>query len=232
MRKLLIILLFTSLSLWGYSSDEVTVAKEQLQRAKSLINSILPATDRIETSRLTFLKKNIIATETAVEQNGLAHAATMRSYQHLIVAFRYSSSFFKQIETGYSVNALKELVDIYELIVKARGFDDTPYTQITANVFTEMHQLVLQLKSLSTLPDSLKPKLDALIPKLGNVIAVAKEGDRPKTFSASIPVSKEITALYADFGTIQHANSAFDIVLDIQGLNEFYSEFAQIEGDR
>jgi len=233
MRKHLIFLLplFLVSSVF-YAEDEVSIARAQLNRAVELIEGVIPGTERLETARLSFLKRNFLAVRTSLQQNGLAHAATMRSYQQLIVAFRYSNSFLKQLESEYTIGALKELYDINELIAKARGFDDTPYTQITANVFSEMHQLFLQLETLASLSPDLKNPIHALIPKMGNVIAIAKQGDRPKTFAAAVPLSKEITALYAAFGKIQHANPAFDAVLDIQGLNEFYAEFAQIEGDK
>ncbi|MFM8315859.1 MAG: hypothetical protein ACKOA8_16380, partial [Deltaproteobacteria bacterium] len=218
------------LSSIAHSFDEVSLAIEQLDRAVYLIEGIQRPAEQLDKARLGFIKRNALMVKSSVQEKGLAHAATMRSYQQLIVAFRYSSSFLKQLATEYSGEAIKELVDIHEAIVKARGFDDTPYTQITANVFGEMYQLVKQLSTVSVLPAGLKPKLDALIPKIGNVIAIAKQGDRPKTFKAAVPLSQEITALYGDLGKVQHANSAFDIVLDIQGLNEFYAEFAQIEG--
>ena len=232
MRKVLLFLLSLQLfsPVFCTAEDEVSVAKEQLNRAIVLIDGILPGTEHLESARLNFIKRNVLAVKSSLEQNGLAHAATMRSYQQLIVAFRYSSSFLKQLESEFNSKAIKELFDISELIVKARGFDDTPYTQITANVFSEMHQLFLQLQTLASLPADLKNQINALIPKLGNVIAIAKQGDRPKTFAAAVPLSKEITALYALFGRVQHANPAFDVILDIQGLNEFYAEFAQIEG--
>lgn len=234
MRKYLFFSLLTTLvfpSLFC-RADEVGEALSQLKRANELIDYILPTTEQTERARLGFIKKNLNLVKTSIQEKGLAHAATMRNYQQLIIAFRYSVSFFKQIETEFSVKALKELSDINELIVKARGFDDTPYTQITANVFTEMYQLVQQLSSLSNLPQGLQPKLQSLVPKIGNVIAIAKQGDRPKTFNTAIPLSQEITALYADFARVQHANPAFNIVLDIQGLNEFYAEYAQIEGSQ
>ena len=232
MRKVLIFLfpLFLFSSILCAAEDEVSIAKAQLNRAIILIDEILPSTEHLESARLNFIKRNFLVVKNSLQQNGLAHAATMRSYQQLIVAFRYSSSFLKQLESEFNTLAIKELFDINELIVKARGFDDTPYTQITANVFSEMHQLFLQLQTLASLPADLKNQINALIPKIGNVIAIAKQGDRPKTFAAAVPLSKEITALYVTFGRVQHANPAFDVILDIQGLNEFYAEFAQIEG--
>ena len=171
-----------------------------------------------------------LSVKSSLNQNGLAHAATMRSYQQLIVTFRYSVSFLKQIETNDTTVAIRELLDINELIVKARGFDDTPYTQITANVFSEMYQNLLNLKGLSSLPEGLIKKINSLTPKIGNVIAIAKQGDRPKTFAAAVPLSQEVTRLYPEFERVQFSNPAFNIILDLQGLNEFYSDYAQIEG--
>ena len=230
MFKVLFLLINMICSIGFSSPDEVVLAKAQLDRAVLLVNSMTPVADRIELARLNLIRRNLVTVKAAIEKNGLAHAGTMRSYQQLIVTFRYSNSFLKQMETALTEEAIKELFDISEAISKDRGFDDTPYTQITANVFSEMYQLILQLKSLSTLPAALIPQLDALVPKLGNVIAVAKQGDRPRTFEAAVPLSKQITALYSLLEGIQHSNPAFEVVLDIQGLNEFYSEYAQIEG--
>lgn len=230
MFKTYLTLFLVLFSFMANALDEVSVAIEQLDRTVQILEVLQNTSEQLDRARLGFIKRNALMVKSSIKDKGLAHAATMRSYQQLIVAFRYSSSFLKQLSTESTGESIKELVDINELIVKDRGFDDTPYTQITANVFTEMYQLVLQLSTASTLPEGLKPKLDSLVPKLGNVIAIAKQGDRPKTFKAAVPLSQEITALYADLGRVQHANSAFDTVLDIQGLNEFYAEYAQIEG--
>lgn len=230
MRMILLILMLFYCLVGISSPDEVRKAQAQLDRGLVLLDSLAPVAERVEAARINFIRRKLGSVKTAIETNGLAHAGTMRSYQDLIVAFKYSNSFLKQMESDSTKEALRELKLLSEEIREDRGFDDTPYTQITASVFSEMYQRVNQLKSLANLPEDLVSELDRLVPELGNVIALAKQGDRPRTFDAAIPVSRKITALYSQLDRIQQSNPAFDVVLDLQGLNEFYAEYAQIEG--
>jgi hypothetical protein len=153
--------------------------------------------------------------------------ATIREYQILIVTFRYSKSFFQKITTQQTDGLIKRLLEINEQIVADRGFDDSPYTQITLSTFGQLHKLTQDIMNLPVSED-LKKNLKALIPDYGNVMAIAKQGDRPKTFAAATEVYRKIAALYPMFQEVAPNNQAFETVLGIEGLAEFYAEFAQI----
>lgn len=211
------------------AEDELTLAKNQLKNQMGILNKLENTVERIELGRLRLIKKRTESVLQSIESNGIANAKTMNEYHHLIVAYRYSVSFFKEIETESNSKAIIALLDTTEEIRKARGFDDAPYTQITANVFSQIHTTILQLKDDRNLPTELNQALQALVPELGKVIAIAKEGDRPRTFEAGTALYEKLEALYPQFDKILHSNSAFDAVLDLQGLLEFYAEFAQVE---
>jgi hypothetical protein len=209
--------------------DEVSTAKQQLNRELELIEQITPYVERLDLARLDFLKRKILAVRGAIEAKGLAHMATITAYQELIVSFRYSVAFFRQIRTTVTENGIAELLKINDTIIAARGFDDTPYTKITAGVFDQIHKLVLQLGEGPLLSEGLKAKVNELIVPIGRAIAEGRaEGDRPETFQAGTVAYCKILSLYPDFDRVQRSDAGFDVVLEIQGLSEFYAEFAQI----
>ena len=114
--------------------NEVAIAKSQLDRQLKLIEKIYVQAEHFAQARMIVLKKQTEKVAESIAQNGLSHARTMHEYQHLIVAYRYSIAFFKDIETESTSNYIVELLKITEDITKARGFDDSPYTQITSHV--------------------------------------------------------------------------------------------------
>lgn len=202
-------------------------ALKQLRQESELITSIEPYVERLDLSRLYVLRTAVTRVTQAVTTNGLGHKSTFQEYQNHVVSFRYSSAFFKRIETRRTKEWLVQLQGIAKAIEENFGFDDSPYTQITASVFTQMHKLILELEQLA-ISDGLRAKLGELKAPIGNVVAVAKQGDRPKAFEAALPVYQRIKGLYGDFFEVASSSAAFSTVMEIQGLNEFYGEFAQV----
>lgn len=214
-------------------ADEVADAKKQLTRQQTLLNQIAPYVDRIDLARIYVLNAFSQNTLKSIEDNGLANMKTIKEYQKLIVAYRYSVAFFKDIETELTREAIVEVLKINEAIIAAWGFDDSPYTQITASVYGQMKKL---LEQLSTLPISneLKIKISNISPVIGKALAMAeaKGGDRRTVYPHAEKAFLAIESLYPDFNKIAASDSAFRITLEIQGLNEFYAEFAEFgEGE-
>jgi hypothetical protein len=209
--------------------NEVATAKVQLNQQIAIITKLEPWVELPELSRLYVLKRASAMTLSLVNQKGLGNMTTIRAYQNLIVTYRFSRDFLTRITNEVNKEQIDQLVALEQQIATARGFDDSPYTQITANVFTQLYQLVQTLSQLPLQDARFKTELQDLVPQLGKVIAIAKEGDRPHTFNAAVPVYDKIKALYPRFDEINRSDAAFNTTLEIMGLNEFYGEFAQAE---
>ncbi len=161
---------------------------------------------------------------------------TLRLVQNLIVQYRFSQVFFgwtvprsiTSIYTEATAAQLNSLKSLSEAIVSEYGYDDSPYTQITANTFRQMQRLLKQLEDLP-LDKSLKAQLRALWPPIGETIAVAEQGDRPKAFEKAVVVIRLLRALYPLFGEISSSDAGFPMIMELQGLAEFYAEFAQMD---
>ncbi len=218
---------FKSTAFAASGTPEAEQAKNELQRLSSLLQSTEKYTERVELARLFVLKQSIETVLASIEKYGMGHMQTIRDYQSLIVAFRFSGEFFTRVQTDNTRAAIQEALQISQHIAEARGFDDSPYTQITKSIFSQMKKLIDDLQGVA-LPPALLEKLYALRPGIGDVIAIASQGDRPKAFAAASALHSRIIALYPEFSTIAIANPAFEIILNIQGLNEFYAEFAQL----
>jgi hypothetical protein len=223
-------LLIFSLQAGAQTTDsEKAAAQGQLSRELAILAKITPTLERIDYARVLFLKGVIDKTLKSVATNGLGHMETIRDYQELIVAFRFSQDFFRKVETIKTQPMIAELNSINASIIKARGFDDSPYTQLIASIFTQMKKLIDDLQG-SNVSNELKVKLSELIAPIGTTIAVAKLGDRPKAFASATEVHRMVTALYPDLQAVTEPNEVFETILGIQGLNEFFAEYAQIGG--
>jgi hypothetical protein len=61
----------------------------------------------------------------------------------------------------------------------------------------------------------------------GFAAAKAKGGDRRTLYDVSVKAFRAMEDLYPEFKKLSAADSAFEVTLEIEGLNEFYAEFAE-----
>jgi hypothetical protein len=207
----------------------------------ALMDKISPYVERIDLARLIVVKKSAEAVSADIVKN-LAEGRnevtfqTLRLVQNLIVQYRFSQVFFgwttprsiNSIYTEYTAADLAKLQTISTEMVKTYGYDDSPYTQITANTFRQMQRLLQQLETLP-MDASFKQQLRDLWQPIGETIAIAEQGDRPKTFAKAIPVIQLVQALYPMFDKISASEAGFPMIMELQGLTEFYAEFAQMD---
>lgn len=221
-------------------AQEATVAQKPLYRQIDLLNAIQPYVERIDMARLYVIQtsvKSVVGNMVSNLASGKREVTmeTMRLIQGLIVQYRFSQVFFgwqepMPITSIYApvIEAeLNELHTLSENLVSEYGFDDSPYTQITANTFRQMHKLLQQLETLP-LDEQFKTQLRGLWPAVGETIAIAEQGDRPKTFEKAIQTVGIIRALYPQFNAIASSSAGFPAIMELQGLTEFYAEFAQM----
>jgi hypothetical protein len=211
-------------------TSPVEKAKQDLQRQMDLLDAVRPYVERQDLGRLLLLRNASKAVIDSIDTNGPMHVKTMRAYQDLIVTYRYSKVYFSQITTAETEPEIQEIQAIAEDFAKEYGFDDSPYTQITYNVFSQMYKLVLQLEAMP-ISTELKAKLEDLKAPLGEIIAIAKGGDDYVTFQQAISRSQQIQQLYPLFYQVASSDAAFYLVLEIQGLNEWYIERSRIPTD-
>jgi hypothetical protein len=218
-----------------------TPATKPLYRQLELIQDMQPYVERINLARLFVIQtsiKNVVGNMEANVSAGKNEVTmeTLRLMQNLIIQYRFSVVFFgwsepKSVTSIYAPvieSDLQELQDLSKKLANDYGMDDSPYTQITTNTFTQMHKLLEQLETLP-IDDKLKGFLRNLWPFVGQTIAVAQLGDRPKTFEQAISTITLIRNLYPQFNQISNSNAGFPMIMELQGLAEFYAEFAQMD---
>jgi hypothetical protein len=218
-----------------------TPATDPLTEQVKLMSDISPYVERVDMARLLVVKN----TSQSVIDDMVKNVATgkkevtfqtLRLIQNLIIQYRFSQVFFgwtdpraiTSIYTPQTEQSLARLKTLSEQLVNEYGYDDSPYTQITANTFRQMQRLLKQLEDLP-IDSALKAKLRALWMPIGETIAVAEQGDRPKTFEKAIPVIRQIQAMYSEFDRISSSQAGFPMIMELQGLTEFYAEFAQVD---
>lgn len=242
-KKYLLSLLMT-LSFFTMTQAEDSTNKEVMalfSRQIEILTLISPAVERIDLARLLVVKNSVAIIykdmqDNLATQKPLTTFQTLRLIQNLIIQYRFSQSFFGwstpvSMTSIYSDSIAPYLSELKQLASKVEndfGFDDSPYTQITSNTFKQMQKLLKQLETLSLDPQ-LKSELRSLWPSIGEAIAIADQGDRPLAFEKAIPIIEKIRDLYPYIDQVSSSNTGFMTVLELQGLTEFYAEFAQID---
>lgn len=197
--------------------------------------------DRVDLARLISIRASIQTIVDDLEANVRAKKqevtfSSLRKIQNLIVQYRFSQVFFgwstprssTSVYTEYTSGALQKLNQLQQEMVVKFGYDDSPYTQITAQSFKQIQKLMYQLEDLP-IDSQFKADLRATWRDIGEVIAISEQGDRPLAFKKSIPMLEKLRKLYPQFDQVSATNIGFPIVMEIQGLVEFYAEYAQVE---
>lgn len=208
--------------------DEMTQAIDQLNTQIEIIESMKFYVERKDLARLIVLEKSATHVIDTLHQNGLANMLTIRAYQEMLLSYQYSQSFFKQVSTKSTEKSISDLMAINAAISKARGFDQSPYLTMIANILNNMNTLADQLNQLPV-DENLKKNVVALKPEMGRAIALARQGDRPKAFAAGISISKKLMGLYPLFNAVMASDEAFNVIMELQGLNELFAEYAQMD---
>lgn len=212
-----------------------------LKKQVSIIETISPFVERVDMSRLLVIKNTVNSVTDNILENEAAGRPqvtfqTMSLIQNMIIQYRFSQVFFGWSEpvsiTAITTEHIKPYLDDLEVLTeKIRtdfGFNDAPYTQITANTFRQMQKLLKHLEELA-IDDTLKKDLRALWRPIGETIAIASQGDRPRAFDSARLVIQDLRALYPYFDEVGASAAGFSSILELQGLAEFYAEFAQMD---
>ncbi len=216
-------------------------ARSVLNEQISLLEKIEPTVERIDLARLYVIRNDIQVVLDDIDSNIAGQRmpitlSTMRLMQNLIIKYKFSHVFFGweeepslfSIYTPMTADDLEKLKSSYETLVSIFGFDASPYTTITANTFHQMKKLLDDLEALP-IDENFKLSLRNLWPGVGRTIAIAEQGDRPCAFAAASGVVRMVRDMYPMFQTILTADVAFPLVMEFQGLVEFYAEFAQVD---
>ena len=218
------------------ANDIIPKFEKQLE----IITMIAPTVERTDQARLFVIRNSISFVIQDMNANIVAGKPlttfqTLRLIQNLIIQYRFSQTFLGwtrpiSLISIYSPSIEKELTELETLsreIETNFGFDDSPYTQITANTFRQMQKLLKQIEDLP-IDSNLKTQLRALWLPVGETIAIAEQGDRPRAFEKAGPIIIYLRSLYPYFDKISSSAAGFATILELQGLAEFYAEFAQM----
>ncbi len=239
-----LIVFFNLLILTTITSAQVTMeqqAKSILESQLDIIAKIEPTLERIDLARIMVIKNSIDSVLKNMASNSSENISpitfeTLRLIQNLIIKYKFSFVFFGWDEkpSPYSIYThltkaeLQELKNIYERMVTTFGYDASPYTTITSHTFNQMKKLLEDIEN-TPIGEKLKNELRSYWPSIGRTIAVAEQGDRPCAFALATEVVHEIRKLYPKLNQISNANDSFNLVLEFQGLIEFYAEFSQAD---
>jgi len=219
------------LTSWAAHANDDDNAMKDLNTVIDNITDIKPYTERGDLGRLIMLQKSTQKVLDSIDANGMANNKTMNAFLEMCISFRYSQAFFIAISSSQTTATIKAIQDTVRKISTERGFDDSPATQVTSNVLNQIARVSDQLMKVD-ISSNLKQKLNQLKPQLGQAIAVARQGDRPNAFAEGNKIYSAYYQLSPDFDKVMSSKEAFNMVLELQGLMEFYAEFAQISASQ
>lgn len=208
--------------------DEVQRALAQLRDLDASLEELSLHVERHDLGRLMVFKSAGKAVTDAIGENGLGHMGTMGKYQVMIVAYTHSGEWFTRVATRRTEAVITRLQALASTIADERGIAN--HSKISEGIFKQMHKLVVDLLDLP-LGDALKERLVTLVGPLGQAIAVAAvRGDQHvATIDAGRDVYRRLVALYPDFDAVRVSDAAFSMVINIHGLNEFYSDLTGVD---
>lgn len=207
-------------------ADELGEAKALLQRQLQLIQLIQPYVPRRRLGRLFFLRSLTKSVADSIDKKGLGHKATDRAYQILTDRCKHSLSYFRAIDTEDTANYAVEFLKNNERIIDKRGYDDYAYSSITFDTYTDMKDVIDRLMVLP-ISTGLRMELLQLKTHIGELLGKASGGDKRTLYPLGESVYREAIELYPEFNKIASSDLAFELTEEIQGLNEYYGEFAE-----
>ncbi len=227
MIRFILITLFFSLS----ASAQVLNTKDPrpaLNREIQLLSQIESYVDKVELIRVSMIKKTLKdALETIRSNSNIAHRESVQAVQQSILVIRYSSSFFEQIKSTFLNKAIGEIQASTQKLATDFGFDLAEGSNIVELIFRQSYIILTQLQD-ADIPTALKSEIDKIIPIVGRAIAISSTGDRPNAYKAGDDVYFKIKTLYDAFNKISLSQSSFSLVQELVELNEFYSNYAQV----
>ena len=210
----------------NFDSDEVAVAKAELQREIDICKTLSDYVELRDQARLKIIRESSELTFDAITKYGLGNMTTMNLFQMQIITYQYSERFFENIRSPGTDDLVTEISEIAAKIKRDRG---GPYLKITHHIFTNTEKHFRELRSLVA-GQPLARKIDSmnLWAELGDVIASSEGGDSPTTTNCkAVLLYRKIKTLYPDLYEGSAASPIFDVSQSIIGLMEFYNEYAK-----
>lgn len=213
-------------SLRAEELSEKQVALTELKTAMELIESIEPYLERSGRALLFLLRKRTQSVLTSIQEKGYGNYATFNAYLKMVVTYQHSESIRKEIPQIAQEN-FKKLYKVVSTIAEKKGIEENEgRTHVTETVYAQIKGLIDQLLEQS-LSETLQEKLEDLIPLLGRVQALAKEGDTPRVYARGKEAYEQIAKVYEEFNEVYTASPADALILEMMGLNEYYAKFAK-----
>lgn len=201
----------------------------RLDRQTKLIVSLEKGIELSERGRLVILRQSSERLAQAIRdpKMGPIHSETTRRVHDYVIKYEFSKTFLASIKTLSSSSVVDAIWETGVWVKDLYGFSESPLFQITKSTFEQLDKLVRQFVALDP-PASLKNSLENLVVDMGRLIAIASLGDNLKTFEAAKPVCKTMVDLYPALISFAKTDPAFSLLLEFQGLTDFYIDFAKV----
>ena len=223
---LLSLIVYFSHLAFAEGASETQEAIDQLDQQLTELDQIQRFVDRMDQGRVIVLINATNETKVAIENWGLVHTATLNQYLKQNLIYRSSTAYFSHVGTVATQPIIDHLYAIMDEIAQSRGLNDFTFNKMTYNTYSQIWSLLQDLIKMDVGED-LRNQVSSLTVEFGNLLAISKEkGDNLQSLKAGAEMFKKMEELYPLFVRFSVSSPAFDLILNIQGLNEFYAEYS------
>ena len=196
-------------------------------RQSQCLVTIADHTETAHLGRVFRLQKATTQLLVSIDKKGALHADTDQALRKYYKVYSRAKGSLKSC--GRTKPVVDELFAIFDTLTDDLGLKQPAYLYETLNTFDEMKESIFKLLELDLKPTT-RGRLLKLIEEVGKLSGIASAGDQHATFEAAIPVCRGIRLLLDPKSgyPLPRENPGLDYILDIQGLNDEFIEYAKI----
>lgn len=223
------LLLSTAAFAYPQTKEQLVVGTLKMQMtALAIASALIEKPELGRYMRLSKVAEQVIQ-KLEDSDKGPLHPETGRALRKYGFVFAKAETFLRRVKTAKTAVDIEQILKFAKDIKDALQLNEAIYTYNTQAALDEIVVKINDALSQNP-PTQLRKKLeDVKLADIPRVIAKSATGDHSKTYTAAIPLCHKIRTLYDEFYAIPADTSLFDVLLDIQGINEEYIEFAKIE---
>jgi|GEM_PF-5459764 len=216
----------------GAQTQDADAALQKLEALQENLNSLGYYAERVDLGRLLVIGSQNRRLQDLIKAKGLGNMQVLSGYQQLVLSIEYSKAFLRSLKTQGDAQAIANIENLNDQIIKDCGFDDQIVGQLVAGILSQMHNINVQVRG-QEVPDDLARWLQGDFDKVvGHALAMARaNGDVPSTYEATKAVHDLLVTKYSQLFSVGSRSNAYAMVTELIGLNEFFQEIYS-RGDR
>lgn len=211
----------------GFSMPAPNETLTQLLRQGIYLKALLPMVESQDAPRVRHLLQLNERAAASLDQLGPLHKETTEALQIWAIAFSYSKSFWKLVDSERGTVAIQSINESTDRIFTKSGLQAEASSHVTQGLFRQMVETLMVIEKLPGL-EKIHDTLLTLKATFGRVLSAAEGGDRPQAFKVAVPASQALDQAIDQMIYLLSSKAVSESILQLQVLNELFKEFSQV----